>query len=719
MRLDEHMNAREAPTTQSYLTREKGALEREGLSRLPLDAPLEQFISQARSPEQQIEAGELGKHASRGDAARQRLGEESRPVYDEGLPGNQGRRMTMGLPPGVDPEAPSAIKGMNRIEAQRMEEEPIRIPQFGDWQLDAYLKLASQLAGKRALSQAEQTEKAGGIPTPLADQSKFSPGNIAGSLNAASQWAAPINIAKQWSSRIMGHAYAATGSGTALGYSPQSGAGGAYIAGIRNPLAAFTSEAGRQGLGQKVTSIGAMLGGGISYHQAQGLREALGGEGFSNQESGFLGLTTGGEQENLALALEEPVKEGLSPNVAAGFANTTRFGNANIQDLTKSLKGLDTTAKTLKLTVDQTGESMQTFAKESEAMGATQIHGLQAYKEIADTTGIAPSKIQDVGNSPLGTAIMVRHGMFPGTLGGQSGEAQVQVAKETVNLAKRYVTGHATFTTNQFGEREQSTSAAEDQQNKIAAIFHLNPEMVKKISEHGDQIESAARAQKQVKHAQERWGNVGPVNVENYARSHPWATHEMKWYEDDIRAKKSQVGEWAAEEKAGGSPPQNKWFDVNKEIRDQEARLKQYTDRYTKQNKLTPGDKRDAGTAWGHLWAGASAAGVSGEEFNDARISSKGDWNKAFQKLHEDIAAKQKITSDEAEGKQVIELSPDAKRFFEIKDPQAFKTSANAGGPSQASAAAAAHQPRIPATTAQAIKKVQQTEANYGAAGAR
>ena len=110
--------------------------------------------------------------------------------------------------------------------------------------------------------------------------------------------------------------FGASSMGTSLGYSPQAGGtlGASHILGIPNPIAAFSSPAGRQGLGTMVNAAEAAIGGtGIGLGEANQLRQTLAQQGWSNQRSGgLLGATVGGQQENLAQALEPLVKMGFN-----------------------------------------------------------------------------------------------------------------------------------------------------------------------------------------------------------------------------------------------------------------------------------------------------------------------------------------------------------------------------------------------------------------------
>jgi hypothetical protein len=458
-RLNKLIDSRLAPTQEAMLLREKAATTTTGggLSMMMPTALTDRFHSVAASPERAPTSG-VGTDASMPPAE----------PYDEGIPGSQGRRrMHPSLPPGVDPEGQSAIKGMTNLQAQVMEDEPIRIPQFGDWQLDAYLKLGSQMAGKRALSQATKRSEAGEPAISPEDQGPMAAGNVSGILAQASQYAAPVAIAKQHLMGLMGHGQAAQEAGASLGFSPQTGAGPAYVAGFRNPLAMMTSEAGQQAEGQRLTAFSAArFGTGISEQQALGLRQGLAEEGFSNQEHGFLGLTTGGQQENLALALEPSVKEGLSPGVAKNFANLTRYGSGSLKELTDVTSHLGDVARTAKLPLDQMAQSIQEYTKNAEEHGMLGIEAARAGKEVTQGTGLPPTTVAQLNQSPFALAAAAQMGVRPGQVPALKGPAQEDLAFTTIQNLQSMVPQEAKE--NKYGPKGELLLGAKE--NELAWI---------------------------------------------------------------------------------------------------------------------------------------------------------------------------------------------------------------------------------------------------------
>src|SRR5208282_5614611 len=240
-RLDEHTAALVAPTMELALIQKKRASEMGLEEREPSDL-LRKFISQA-GPGGRIgvaEAGQTGPDAS----------SAARGTASVGVPstGSQWNEM-FGAEPGRAGEPmpwakePSPIRGKTNIEAQRLEEEPIRIPSFGDWRMDAILKLGSQMAGKKALSNYETYASQAGNEAMNPEewnnaQGRFSMGNISGAAANLSQAAVVGSIAKTYLKPMLDVGFGAAHMGASLGYTPQGeGAlGASHLFGLPNPL---------------------------------------------------------------------------------------------------------------------------------------------------------------------------------------------------------------------------------------------------------------------------------------------------------------------------------------------------------------------------------------------------------------------------------------------------------------------------------------------------
>lgn len=625
---------------------------------------------------------------------------------------------------------PSAIAGKTNIEAQRLEEEPIRIPSFGDWRIDAQLKLASQIAGKRALSNyasyAEDTVKNGGIPTSapewLQEQGRWSSGNVSGRLAQLSQATVVGSIAKTYADPFLQHAYAAQEQGANLGYSPESGIGGAYIMGIRNPLAALTSEAGKQGLGSKVNTFRSVLEGGTSFEAAENLKQALQEEGFSNQKTGFLGLTTGGEEEGIAQAIMGAVpgaKTGaLHGKQAAGFANVIRYGTASVKELQEALEGMETTAKTLKQGLNETSEAMQSFAEETYQKGGTKIQGIRAYKEIANSTGMAPSLTSQINESPFGQAIAASYGMIPSEVAAAPGTVRTQMASETIALAmktapkfenKVFRDANGKIIGEESGEAQQLAYASE--------ITGIPAEQLKLWTKNQKKIQAATEVTATTTKGSELYKAEHTVNEGTYMKGHPWSNQQMHYLVGNLHEERSYLEKEEQEPNAETFHHERPSETARRQrIEAKEKELHSYESRVEHGGYITSKQKFGLQREWSK--ARSAAEGIEGIEPEKIRKIERDrySYENKFKELEKTVAEATKPESEEGgESRVKIELTGYAKTLFRaLNHGEGPKESANAGGPSTAAQAAS---PNLPGT--EAIRAAEKTVHQYEAGEAQ
>jgi hypothetical protein len=302
---------------------------------------------------------------------------------------------------------------MSQEETEKMEREGFWIPQFGEWQLDTKLRMARDWAGLAALRHPESTA-----------------GKLLGGASELANYgyaqAAKIQVAKNTFQKLQAYGTGAMTQGAELGYSPQGGIGPSNIAGFRNPLAYLTSPAGRQGLGMNLDAwTMARLGTGMSLTQSKEIYNSLAGMGFSNQEGGFLGLTTGGDLNNIATRFMAPlVRQGVKPEVAAQFTESLKTGQVSISELTNSLQGLTDVAKETRQTVTQTAAGIQEYAQAAVGLGATPTQGYRGGLSFSTVTGL-PAQVgaQSLSNPILQAKAMARYGVLPENMGLLPGSA--------------------------------------------------------------------------------------------------------------------------------------------------------------------------------------------------------------------------------------------------------------------------------------------------------
>jgi hypothetical protein len=709
--LDEHIQALTAPTMELALSQRKRVAET-GLEELEPSALMRKFISQA-GPGATIgtsEPGQLNPDASVSDAAMKE-------GWERFFSGKGGSPGAPGMPPGMAPGAGSAIAGKTNVEAERIAAQGFTIPQFGDWQLDSLLRMAAHTSGQMAMhkykSQAEgEFEETGSAMSPeewQKSQGRFASSNLAQKFETgASRVAEASLIHKKILSPLLDIGFGASNAGASLGYSPQGeGLGGGFLGashyfGIPNPLAAITSPAGRQGLGTVVNAAEAAIGGsGISLGEANSLRSALGSQGWSNQRSGgMLGLTTGGEQETLALALEPLMKKGFkNPEVLAEFTSSLKLGTGNIGELTQGIEQLAETAKMTHQTLEAEAVKAQEFMAKTVQGGSTMIHGLNAYGEIAKVTKMNPLLVQGINEGQFGQIQALQKGIMPWEVQGMSGNAASLNAWETVKKVAGYVPKQSdTRNYNKVtGKWEVTESAAE----KEGAYIHMlepsiTAEQAKRLKEIGPKLEAVqggfgeANAVQQHRYAMEQANEKSKDGASLLKARNEWSASQTRVNELKDKMSKMPSGDLF-------SSQESKYGDVRGELEEEEERLRQRHSTYT--NAMAQASKAGklSGSQQGllrselegpkGLYATASAAGISPEEL--AKIKKEGvthqagDIYKALEKLNKVSIEKQN------EENAKIELSGPAKAFFKLKFPAAAaKSEANEGGVALSSKAA-------------------------------
>jgi hypothetical protein len=726
--LDRHIEALTAPTMELALAQRQRAMEG-GNEELEPSALIRKFVSQAGAGGQigVQDPGRLGPDASDNETTSQ---------WDESTGGfSRGPRTP--LTPTGPSRGPSPIAGKTNVEAQRLEEEQIRIPQYGDWQLDTILKLASQVSGKRAISNYESyasgEQEAGRTPmdagTWLENQGPMAAGNVSGTFASLAEKAVPFNIIHQRVLRpLMDIGFGASNAGASLGYSPQGeGLGGGFLGashyfGIPNPIAAFTSPAGKQGMGQVVNAAEAAIGGtGIGIGEANALRSALASQGWSNQRTGgIFGFTEGGEQESLALAMEPLIKKGFkNPEVLSEFTSALKLGTGNIGELTKGIENLAETAKMTHQTLEEEAVKAQEFMAKSVEGGSTMIHGLNAYGEIAKATKINPLIVQGINEGQFGQVQALTKGVMPWEIQGMSGNAAALNAWETVKKVAAYVPKQSNTTTiNKVTGKEEITESA--QEKELSYIHMLEPsvtaEQAKRLKEIGPKLEAIqgglgeASTINQHRYAMEQSNEVSKYGAQILKARNEWAATQNRV---------NQLKEEISRTPEGGFFGGQKHGELEEKLRKEEETLHNqhsvYTAAMSKASKSGTLNKSQEGLIRGELegpkglYATAAAAGLQPNEL--AKIKKEdlwkqsGDIAKALENLNKVNIEKQN------EENAKIELAGPAKAFFKLKFPAASaKSEANEGGPATASKAASPNPAGETASEASLLKASEKAQ---------
>jgi len=733
-RLDEHIQALTKPTAQLALAAEKRAAE--GAEEVEPSSLLKKFVSWAKAPVGMWGAGGLnetpGATSDAGKAAEESAQQKQKVAWEKYFGTHEGER---GMPPTAGGEAPGVLQGKTQQEAAELAGKEISIPQFGDWQVDSLLKLASQVAAKKAAksykSQAEGEFQAGETPISpgeWADQQTgpLASSNLAGVFQKGAQIAA---VGSLFHKKVIGPVadaiFQATNMGASLGYTPQAGGGGifgqeglgaSHILGIPNPIAQFLSPAGKAGMGTVANAVSASFGGtGIGYGEALGLREALGAQGWRNTRGGgLLNFTEGGAQETLARALEPIMKQGVkNPELLAEFSDAVRLGTASVQELTESLggsTGLSETAQTLNKTVEATAAALQEFAAKSVEGGSTMIHGFQAGREVAAMTGMNPNIVSAINNSNFGRVQALESHVLPWQIEGMSAAGKTLNALGTVEKVMKYVPKNLKpiERTNVNGEKEVIETVAEQE---YGWMHQLDPNITQEQARHLKELSGKLPYITAGLHAA-RNIDVNAYNKEQANMAHgAWIGEAQKargtWEKqhEATMALKKKVNE------ASGIAKE----EAEEELREAEERehgtagkLHSLASKGKKEGALNPAQEAELNRQLGGpkgLFVTAKDAGVEAKELQRIHgITSPADQAKELHKALEKIA-QVNIEKKQQEEAAKIELGPSAKYLFRLQFPKVSKfLEQNAGG-EQTSNSAANPNPATEAASAQAVQR--------------
>lgn len=731
LQLDEHIQALTAPTMELALIQKKRAAE-SGLEAVEPSSLLQKFISQAvplgghlgvAAPGQ---TGPDASNAMRGSAPIGSMAAEGA-IYNEMFGAEPGRA---GAPMPWAKE-PSPIRGKTNIEAQRLEEEPVRIPSFGDWRMDALLKLGSQWAGKKALSNYETYasqagEEAASPQEWLSQQGPLAAGNVSGGFASGAEHIAQLSaIHAKVLKPVLDIGFGAAHMGASLGYTPQGGGtlGASHILGIPNPLSVigpWASAAARQGTGTFVNAAEQAFGGtGIGFSEANQLREGLAAQGWSNQRSGgFLGATVGGMQETLAQNFEPLVKMGFNPEQLASTTNALKLGQATPEELKKTLEQLPEAAKVLHKTLEEVTAGMEEFAAKAVIGGTSQIHGMRSYNEIWKNTGLNPLLTQAANEGTFGKVQAAQKGVLPWQIASMTGnQASTNAYAAVKQLSEIAGPGTAVKTTNKYGETEEISA----KDAKLAMMHQLEPNMtteyMQRMLEVGPHMEAAASGmhkadQLQAFISQKQHENqaYGPHVHEAVQSEHEWH-REAAWQKQIEENLKKNPGD-AAEE-------------INLETAKANAQAKYHAMIAAKGkaageghlNAQQEGNVIEQLAGKGGLYQRAREAGL--EQHGELKQWMTMDPAKQVTAINAALAKVAEVKPEkEGEEKAKIELTEEAKKWFRLQFPNAKapKEIAGEGGKSTASQAA---QPNTGESAANAslMRQYQQSRRNEPTAG--
>lgn len=452
-------------------------------------------------------------------------------------------------------------------------------------------------------------------------------GGTANFLNKAYGMAAPIEGAMNRMKGGFNRAWGSMEVGEQLGYSPQSGPIGSHVLGFRNPLAPFTSEAGQQGLGQKAGALEAMFSGGISMKDAVALRSALSAEGIGNK----LQTGPGGSLLGLYNAGEnEAMAELLEPAVKEyGIKPEVAAGRVNMVRYGQG-------------TVDELSRSIKGLGDSARIANVTTEKFWKSQEQYA--------KDMESEGARWGQS-MINYKQMSDAFGGLPPEIMAGVNRTPIGTAFAAAQGVLPGTVGAQNKLLQAQNAV--QTIKFAAA-HVRGTTTKTFN-----------------HFTNEWEETDPTDAK--------VAEMERIYQVDPKAArayfKNPYGfEHAPEITLGLAGQERKWHLA------EEAAKKHG-------GQLTPQMHAEQRTKWGSFWNDAHKAGVSEKEFHEAFAKDKGGVA-SLHKLYEDVRAKNAfVTGGEQKGQGIIELSSDAKKWFELKYPNEYKQAkeeAQRGGKSTA-----------------------------------
>lgn len=576
-------------------------------------------------------------------------------------------------------ESSSIAPGISRGLGEEIGEDQLKIPQYGDWQIDTKLRMARDVAYRYA----ERDSESEGGPSTLGKAA----GKISSIANYGYAHAAQYQLTKLYAQKALGYGEGLQGAGAALGYSPQ-GMGGSSILGFRNPLSMlpFGSSAARQGAGMNFDAFKlARLGNGLSDAQAKEAFESAASMGFSNQESGFLGMTTGGDLNNVVNGFMAPrMREGASAGALSPFLEMLKPGNVSIKELSDSIKGLGEAAKATHQTVDQTSASIQQYTTAAIEHGATNIQGINAAKGFEITTGLPSTVLSNAMNSPMYQAgAMAQTGVLPQNIGTLPSGVATEVLLKRATELKRGIKLPGVHN----AKGEEIVSGAEETDSWIAQQLGLTNEQLKSLQKRGPKIESLAAARAATEPGSVRnklWGNE-----EGAAQTRVLKKKYQEEYDrtDSRKAKEQLAKEWNEGEKGRFGHHAAGVQSIGREAE------------HILEEGGNVGGHHIAGKKeiYNDLWKAAGGSKESKKELKEFWDASNKDSSKVANKI---IAKHGQPGINEGVSASVngvtIGLTPEARKVLKITGVKESQRSANAGGASTTSAAA---QPLEPSTT--------------------
>lgn len=350
----------------------------------------------------------------------------------------------------------------------------LTIPRLGEFTIQDKLNMAAQWMGRAAQRRGsydpEANDGQGGVvygPTAT----RIGRG-AAGAAYLRDQSAALVEVGREFQ-RLKSFARGEELSGEALGFSRESTLGDVEAFGIGGRLnLGFTSAAQREALRQEISQRRVQAAPGVSGEEAQRIRQAVSGMGYS-----------GALNERLQLDLFKPLQqrgigvESVAPLIDQGI----RQGNASIAALKDTMIALADAARTANMTLEETNAAALEYAESVQEIGASYDDALRNAATFT-ASGLDPRIASQAMQSPMVQGqLTAQTGLAPqmqgiisasGVMRGMQSAAQLALGMGSVyrNLPDRTITTAS-------GER-LTTATGEDAQLAFASQVSGIPRQV-------------------------------------------------------------------------------------------------------------------------------------------------------------------------------------------------------------------------------------------------
>lgn len=282
--------------------------------------------------------------------------------------------------------------------SQRDLSSPVRLPSYGEVQLDQKLMYGSDFLLRRAMTNKSKANIASDNgDTDEADRLNSRAdllGNMGGRVQGAAEVAAPLVAGYRDLRKI--------GSKTGMVSPEQAGIAAGYDRGSTVSIGPFgrmlpnfgSNGATAEGLRQNITGLRIGAQGGLSVKQGNDIVQALAGEGF-----------TGDQSTTMAMNYIAPlVKQGQDPSATTSmFTRGIRNGNTSMDEMATALDNMGRSAREARQDLSDYTQGIDSFASTLQAGGATYGSAVQGARTLTSSFGMTPQQTEQITSSPMVT----------------------------------------------------------------------------------------------------------------------------------------------------------------------------------------------------------------------------------------------------------------------------------------------------------------------------